>query len=237
MYWVRRLYARARAMDPFRADAALAGLFTLGGVLESAFVDSNGDSRPLTALMCVVASVPLGWRRRNTLFAVVAFMAVALVQPFLDSFFFENLTSPFVAMLFLLYTVGCHETGRRMWLELAVNAAGLWVGIVFSDEGATPDDLIWTVLLLTPPVLAGRAIRSRVLLRRELRAKARRLEAEHDIRARRAVEEERVRIASELQAVVANGLSAMVVQAEGVPRVLEAGDSSRAAQALELIEE
>jgi signal transduction histidine kinase len=162
---------------------------------------------------------------------------VALVQPFLDSFFFENLTTPFVAMLFLLYTVGRHETGRRMWLELAIVTAGLWVGIAFTDEGAHAEDVLWTVLLLSPPALAGRAIRSRVLLRRELRAKARRLEAEQDVRARRAVEDERVRIASELQAVVANGLSAMVVQAEGVPRVLDAGNSARAAHALELIEE
>jgi len=237
MYWLRRLYARARAMDPFRADAALAGLFALGGVLESALIDSHGDSRPLTALMCVVASVPLAWRRRNILFAVAAFMAVGLVQPFLDSFFFDNLTSPFVAMLFLLYTVGRHETGRRMWLELAIITAGLWTGIVFSEEGARADDLIWMVILLAPPVLVGRAIRSRVLLRRELRAKGRRLEAERDVRARRAVEDERVRIASELQAVVANGVSAMVVQAEGVPRVLGADDPARAAEALELIEE
>jgi signal transduction histidine kinase len=57
------------------------------------------------------------------------------------------------------------------------------------------------------------------------------------VRARRAVEEERVRIASELQAVVANGVSAMVVQAEAVPRVLGAGDPARATEALELIEE
>jgi signal transduction histidine kinase len=118
-----------------------------------------------------------------------------------------------------------------------VIAGGTWFAIFFPGEGAQPDDLLWTLLLFTPPVLAGRAIRSRVLLRRELRAKALRLEAERDVRARRAVEDERVRIAGELQAVVANGVSAMVVQAEAVPRVLGSGDAARAAQALELIEE
>ena len=53
----------------------------------------------------------------------------------------------------------------------------------------------------------------------------------------RAVEDERVRIAEELQVVVANGVSAMVVQAEAVPRVIAAGESERAAGSLALIEE
>jgi signal transduction histidine kinase len=49
--------------------------------------------------------------------------------------------------------------------------------------------------------------------------------------------DERDRIASELQAVVANSVSAMVVQAETVPRVLAAGEPQRAEQAFAAIEE
>ena len=57
------------------------------------------------------------------------------------------------------------------------------------------------------------------------------------VRARSAVEDERVRIAGELQAIVANGLSAMVVQAETVPRALAAGDRGGAAASFAAIEE
>jgi signal transduction histidine kinase len=70
-----------------------------------------------------------------------------------------------------------------------------------------------------------------------MREKARRLEAERGLRAQRAVDDERARIASELQAVVANGVSAMVVQAEAVPRLFETGDPASAAQALAVVEE
>jgi signal transduction histidine kinase len=70
-----------------------------------------------------------------------------------------------------------------------------------------------------------------------MREKAARLKAEGELRAQRAVEDERARIASELQAVVANGVSAMVVQAEAVPRLFSTGERAAATQALRVIEE
>ena len=106
-----------------------------------------------------------------------------------------------------------------------------------SNESFSPDDLLWFFLLFGLPVVAGRALRSRVLLQRELREKAYRIEAERASLARRAIEEERDRIASELQAVVANGVSAMVIQAEAVPRLLEADDTASAELALAAVEE
>ena len=57
------------------------------------------------------------------------------------------------------------------------------------------------------------------------------------MRARSAVEDERVRIAGELQAIVANGLSAMVVQAATVPHALAVGDRGGAAASFAAIEE
>jgi signal transduction histidine kinase len=97
--------------------------------------------------------------------------------------------------------------------------------------------VLWTAIFVGGPFLAGRAIRGRTLIQREMREKARRLESERELRAARAVQDERTRIATELQSVVANGVSAMVVQAEAVPRLFERDDRAAATQALAMIEE
>ena len=98
------------------------------------------------------------------------------------------------------------------------------------------EDFVWLAFLFGLPVLAGRAIRSRVMLQAELREKAEQAERERATSAHRAVEDERVRIAAELQELVANGLSAMVIQAGAVPRALAAGDSPRAGAAFAAVE-
>ncbi len=228
----RRIYTRARELDELKGDAMLAALFAIAGVLESILVKSGGHSRPLTACAAVAVSVPLVWRRRNTLAAVVGFVALVSLGSSLNTFLLNNLTSPFVGMLFLAYTVGRHETGWRVWLELGFIAVVIALGGIGSLG-----DAIWTAAALGGPALAGRAIRSRMLFQREMREKTTRLEAERELRAQRAVQDERVRIASELQAVVANGVSAMVVQAEAVPRLFATAERVAASHALAVIEE
>jgi signal transduction histidine kinase len=233
---LRRFYARVRKLDEFKADAILAGVFAAAGLLESLFANSHGHSRPLTAIFAVAVSAPLAWRRRNTLFALLVFMLILLAQSPLDTFVIQSLTTPWVAVMLFAYTAGRYEPGRRLWIELALVAAVINVPSFF-DGSFTVGNLVWTSIIVGAPILAGRAIRSRVLLQRAMREKASRLETERHVRAQRAVEDERARIASELQAVVANGVSAMVVQAGAVPRLLENGDSARAGQALTVIEE
>ena len=95
----------------------------------------------------------------------------------------------------------------------------------------------WFFVLFSLPAFVGRALRSRARLQSELREKTELIERQRADRARTAVEDERERIASELQAVVANSVSAMVVQAEMVPRVLAAGEPERAERAFAAIEE
>jgi signal transduction histidine kinase len=117
-----------------------------------------------------------------------------------------------------------------------LTAAGVLLGVAVTTGFPKVDDALWLCFLSAAPVTAGRAIRSRVLPRDELRAMAERLEAERETAARQAAEDERARIAGELQAAVANSVSAMVVQAEAIQRVLAAGDTARARDSFELIE-
>ena len=233
----RRLVARARAVDPYRFDVGL-GLFGVVAIaLESVLLNTQGESRSLTALFgALLVGPPVALRRRNTLLAAAIAAAVVLVQVPFDTFITLYTTTPYIVLLLLLYTAGRHVEGRRLWITLAVLGGGFGLAVELDDWSGT-SDLIWVVLLFTPPVLAGRGMRNRARLQAELREMAEEAELGAEARAREAAQEERNRIAGELQAVVANGLSAMVVQAEAVPLVLATGDAAAARDAFVVIEE
>lgn len=228
--------ARMRAVDPFRADLVLAALFVVVGAIELYNLDSEGHSRPVTLAAGVVCLSSLAFRRRNPLIAAAIFSAPMVLQAFLDGFLTKNTTTPFVAVLLLLYSMGRYADTRRLRAGLLVLIPSLLVALTVEAEFEGVEDLFWACFLFGLPVLAGRALRSRVMLQAELRRKAEQAERERVDRARSAVEDERVRIAAELQELVANGLSAMVVQAEAVPRAIAAGDSPRAGAALAAVE-
>jgi signal transduction histidine kinase len=227
---------RLRAVDPFRVDAAIAVAFIVVAVVEFAHLDPEGRNRGVTIVAAAVALSSLAFRRRDALVAAVIFSIPTVLQAFLDGYMTKNSTTPFVALLFLLYSIGRYAEPRRLRtaLILLVSAMVLTLSVEVGWEG--PADLVWIVFLFGLPVVAGRALRSRVMLQAELRAKAEEAERDRAERAELAVEEERVRIASELQELVANGLSAMVVQAQAVPRAVQAGDTARAGTALAAVE-
>lgn len=181
-------------------------------------------------------TLPAAWRRRDLLPVAAIFGLVVVAQGFLDSFLLRTLTTPFIACLVLVYTAGRYEEGRRMWLAAGLVAVPLWVQAATNDTDSGVNAVVFGLILFLAPLVAGRAIRRRTLLAQELRERAEGLEAQREQRALEAVEDERNRLAGELQAVVANGVSAMVVQAEGVPVAVQYGSPARAAEALGSIE-
>jgi signal transduction histidine kinase len=228
--------ARIRAVDPFRVDVALAALFLIAGAIELSMLDSEGHDRAITIAAGVVALSGLAFRRRDPLLAAAIFALPALIQSFLDGFLTANSTVPFVAVILLFYSIGRYAPPQRFPAAAAVLACGM-MGTLLIEGGLEAEDSFWALFLFGLPTLAGRALRSRVMLQAELREKAERAELERAERAQGAVEDERVRIAAELQALVANGLSAMVVQAEAVPRTIDSGDLVRASAALAAVED
>ena len=228
--------ARVGAIDPFRKDVALAALFVVAGAIEMSLIDSEGRDRSVTLLASVFATSALVLRRRSPLAAAAIFVVPSLAQALLDGFLTSYGTAPFVAMLLLLYSLGRYADDHRFAPAAALLSVGMTIAIVV-EAGLEASELFWVVFLFGLPLLAGRALRSRALLQAELREKARLAEEAREVRARGAAEEERARIAAELQTIVANGLSAMVVQAETVPRALDSHGPARAAEALTAIEE
>jgi signal transduction histidine kinase len=231
-----KLRMRLRAIDPRTADWIVGGLFAIAAAIEASLSESVGDHPVASAIIGALAVGPsVALRRTNPLAASLIFVTVLAGSDLLGPSVGDEIATPFLAALVLFYAIGRYTDGRRFWACVGAMAAGL-ATILIADASAI-GDFLYVLVLASMPALAGRAVRSRVLLQRELRVKALRLEAEREERALRAVDDERGRIAEELQTVVANGLSAMVVQAGAVPRVLAAGDTAAAQQSFLVIEE
>jgi signal transduction histidine kinase len=234
---LRSLHARLKAMDRFRADLLLAGFFVAAGATEMLVLHAKGGDRPLTVAAAVISLSGLAFRRRDPLLASVIFTVPAVVQAPIGGFYTAESTVPFLGMLLLLYSIGRYAPGRRFYAAFPITVAGILGALATETGWKGADDLFWASFLFTLPALAGRAMLSRTELHAQLREKAERAEVERRVKAEAAVERERARIASELQALVANGVSAMVVQAETVPRAIAAGETGQARVALAAVED
>ena len=223
-------------MDPLKLDVAIAALFLAACLIELSLLDPEGRSRPITYVAAVIAMSSLAFRRREPMLAALLFVIPVFSQAVADGYLTSNSTTPFVAVLLLLFSLGRYAPGWRFPAATGVVAVITTITLLIED-GFEPSEIFWAVFLFGLPILVGRALRSRALLQAELREKAEAAELERAERARTAVDDERARIASELQALVANGLSAMVVQAETVPRTLDSGDFVGAGAAFAAIEE
>lgn len=234
---LRTMHARVQAMDPFRADVALAAAFVAASVIEVFLVPSRGDHLPVTVVAAVLAQSALAYRRRDPLVAAIWFAIPVVAQAFAGGFLTQDTTVHFLAAMFLLYSIGRYSDPRAFRIAYPVVMAASAVALTIEAGLERTEYFFWFVALFSLPAFVGRALRSRARMQSELREKTELIERQQADRARTAVEDERERIASELQAVVANSVSAMVVQAETVPRALDAGDPGTAERAFAAIED
>jgi signal transduction histidine kinase len=130
-----------------------------------------------------------------------------------------------------LYSVAAHSsrsTSRR--------AAGVTAGVIFViflADGGNADVVDWTGVYVTSAAawLLGENVRTQRAYANEMAARAEEAERRRDDEARRAVAEERLRLARELHDVTAHHVSVMAVQAEAGQALLPS-DPERAAQTL-----
>ncbi len=134
----------------------------------------------------------------------------------------------------LLVTAHAFCAGRweSRWagvLALAALVIALELGVILAEQAE--------VLALFGPAAAwgaGRALRERELIVRQLAERARELEEEREAHAALSVRYERARIASELHDIVAHAISVMVVQASAGQR-LAARDPEATVETFEAI--
>jgi signal transduction histidine kinase len=214
-----------------RADALLA--LAVAVVLELQVVlGGEPGASPASVVGALAITVPLAWRRRAPLAPVLAYAVISPLQGLLGGELFAGdppLIGALAAGVLAFYSLGAHAPDRDATAGLVAGVAGMWTGVLASEQVDLQSFLFSAGLVGLAPWLAGRANRAR-----RLRAEA--LDRERDQRARAVASEERQRIARELHDVVAHGVVLMVLQAQGARRILD-HDTDRAREALDAIEE
>jgi signal transduction histidine kinase len=134
------------------------------------------------------------------------------------------------------YALAMYEGVRRGLLGLAVIGAGIVAVNLVGSRATSAGSWVFPIAVVVCTWVVGRALRGGRVLTTELERDNRRLAAEREHRARLAVADERTRVARELNVVVANSVSDMVVEAELAQRLL-GQDLGAAMQAMSAIEQ
>lgn len=208
-------------------------------VIEGNFVAGIGFSVPAALLLAL--------RRRHPLLVLVAVTLVVNAAVLVPEATGVEVLS--ISALVALYSAGAYGRApardRVRWVAVLVTAGVGLQQLLFAVPDDAPDGVALQVLRLvliglnlayfTAAWRLGDAVRERAEREAELEASNRALAAERDENARRAVTDERIRIARELHDVVAHHVSVMGVQAGAARRVL-AKQPEAASEALSQIE-
>jgi signal transduction histidine kinase len=184
--------------------------------------------------VAVVVLVLLG-RRRFPFMAPVSVWLLAAALSFVDGRLVVFSIGVYVAGMAAALLLGNLADPVRARVGLAIVLGGA-ATVVYNEPDHAAGEFIFVPVLFAIAWLAGFALRGRAAQAEAADKRAIHAEREREENARRAVFEERVRIARELHDVVAHHVSMMGVQA-GAARVVIDRDRAKAKQALGAIEE
>jgi len=163
----------------------------------------------------VAAGVAIALRRQHP-FAVLT-LAVGTQVALLTVGPGDKMSSPFVAILVVLYTLLAYGPVPRAWTAAAIAVALVGAALVATGYRAGLLALGFFAVAACAGGLLERVARHQA---EELLLIAARLQREHAARARLAVIDERSRVARELHDSVAHAVSVMVLQAGAAEQVL-----------------
>jgi len=225
-------FARLYGLDVLVVFAALEA------ALEVAFRHDALDA-PRTAVWFAAPAValvvlPLLARRRLPFLAPVSVWLIAATLSFADGRLVVFSVSVYAAGMAAALLLGRLPDRHQSRIGLAVTLGGAGI-VIYNEPAHAAGDFVFVPVLFAIAWLAGLALRERAAQAEAAEVRAAHAEGEREENARRAVFEERVRIARELHDVVAHHVSMMGVQA-GAARVVIDRDPAKAKEALGAIE-
>jgi signal transduction histidine kinase len=226
-----QVVSRIRNVNPWIIDALIATAFLV--IMPTALANSSEDYREPTAFAYVVAiaSVLPYYARRRAPLPVFLISTTGLMILVLRDYQGDPLP---LLLLIGTYTVSAYSPPRdRLICALALAVSFLLLGI-FGAVGLNAAGLFANVAIFTAAYFFGATIRNRRLYMEELEARSAALERERDEEARRAVADERLRIAQELHDVVAHSMGVIAVQAGVGAHVIDS-EPAEAKKSLEAI--
>jgi signal transduction histidine kinase len=184
----------------------------------------------LGVVLALFCSVPYFVRRRAPL-AGLMINTVALVL-LLTMKYPANVQSQM--LLVGVFTVGSHSEGYKRSVALLSVGIGLLIVAVVGIPDTNGVNLALTSAIYVAAYLFGSTVRNRRLYTEQLEQRAASMVRERDEEAKRAVTDERLRIAQELHDVVAHSMGVIAVQA-GVGEHVIDQDPAEAKRALAAI--
>lgn len=189
----------------------------------------------LDVLIVIGFLVPPLFRRRWPVGALVTPAVVAAGTSFLDHAMALNNFVFFIAAHCIAALFGMRPDRRMAILGLVLIYATSVV-LTLNDPDAATGDIAWQIPTFGVVWTVGFALGGRFREADVAKRLAQQAEQEREEQARRAVAEERARIARELHDVVGHSVSVMTVQAAAVRRMLEP-DQEKEVQALLVVEQ
>jgi signal transduction histidine kinase len=177
--------------------------FSLPVTMQADAPDGAGAGTVLDSLLLPAVLLPVLLRRRNP-FAAAALLAVGCVVSGIPTFEQFRLAAALPAGMLILYSVATRTARPQAVGGLAVVLAGMvfigFTDVVLEDNGGPVGFVFFSFPLCIGVWVAGRVVRSREQVAEELAEKSRLLERQREETAALAVEVERTRLASELDA-------------------------------------
>jgi signal transduction histidine kinase len=231
---LNRLSTRFRDINPWVIDAVLGTVFTAAGLVglfgpHDAKFDWR-DPDAFAVLLSLGCSLPFFVRRRAP-FATLMSCTICLVVLSVCQYP-ANVQSQMLVIF--AYTLGAWAEGRKRAIGLGSIAIGLIVVAAVGIPDANGANLLLTGAFYAASYAIGSSMRNRRLYNQQLEQRAADLERERDEEAKRAVADERLRIAQELHDVVAHSMGVIAVQAGVGAHVIDT-DPAEAKQSLEAI--